>query len=227
MERNFCHKCGKKIESDVNFCPYCGAEISKAKKIEANTSKKNKVNSNVIVIASLVIAIVIVVLVLNNNKQLRDEKLQSKNVPSAQQQEQMNKTMEGILATKKALEENPMNYELNVRMGNNNYDIGRFEEAIKYYRIARNINNDDPSVVIDMGVAFFNLSRMDSALYYMKQALKIDPDNPQGLFNSGVVYMSIGDSSEAVNYWERLIEVQGNSNQAQRAKQLVENIKKK
>ena len=58
-------------------------------------------------------------------------------------------------------------------------------------------------------------------------ALQVDPNHPQGLFNAGIVTMSTGDSTEAVLYWEKLIETQENSQQAARAKELVEIIKSK
>lgn len=227
MDRKFCHKCGKKIGTEVNFCPYCGTKINDEPKKQIRKAKKVNISSNLIILLSIIFSVSIVVVVLNNNRNIKNEKLLSKGEPSMEQQQEMNRMMEGILATKKELDEDPQNYALNVRMANNNYDIGRFDQAIKYYKIALSINNNDPSVLIDTGVAFFNLSQIDSALSYMKLALKISPDHPQGLFNVGVVNISKGDSLEAVKYWEKLIKIHDGSQQAESAKKLVETIKNK
>ena len=34
----FCHKCGKKISNDVDFCIYCGAKAIKIEKIISDTT---------------------------------------------------------------------------------------------------------------------------------------------------------------------------------------------
>lgn len=38
----YCYNCGKQIEDDSNFCPFCGIKVIDLKTIKLLTSKENK-----------------------------------------------------------------------------------------------------------------------------------------------------------------------------------------
>jgi cytochrome c-type biogenesis protein CcmH/NrfG len=224
--QNFCPSCGEKIEQLSNFCPNCGAKIKAEVRKEEKANIKLKISTGVVLFSGVIIALMIVFLVLQSNR----TKLQEKQAATAAannpaQSAQLNQMMQGILETKKALEEDPENFELNVKMGNNYFDIGRFKEAVRQYRNALRIKEAEPSVLIDTGVAYFNLNQMDSARYFIENALKIVPNHPQGLYNLGIVHFNVGDSLKALKYWEQLVENNENSPQANAAKQFIERIK--
>jgi tetratricopeptide (TPR) repeat protein len=240
MKYNFCPSCGNKLEQEYKFCPACGVELKtgnapkekKQTKIKDSTkTSTKKSNSYIILAVSFVFAITVVFLVIRSNQQAKEQETAGNQnqaqMPSGQPTEQMNALMQSVLETKKALETDPLNYDLNVKMGNNAFDIGRFEQAIKYYRTAVSVKSTDPDVLIDLGVAYFNQNNPDSALYFMDSALKISPEHPQGLFNAGIVHFNIGDSLQAIKYWEKLVTTNGDLPQAKTAQKFLEQLKSK
>lgn len=232
MKHNFCPSCGNKLEQEYKFCPSCGNELSAVVLEKSETKPKQekstaKSNSYLILVISFIFAVTVVFFVLDSNKKEETNVGMSNQTADGQPTEQMNQMMQSILDTKKALEEDPDNYELNIKMGNNSFDIGRFEQAIKYYRTAIEVNDTDPNVLIDLGVAYFNINASDSALFFMDSALEINPTHPQGLYNAGIVHFSIGDSLKAVEYWEKLVATNGDLPQAKSAQKFIEQLKSK
>ena len=236
MKQNFCPFCGNKLQQEYKFCPSCGEELkpgTPVKKIDKIAPSKAPVkkssNSYLILAISFVFAITVIYMVLKSNQPEEQTAMASNGMPESNGQptEQMNQMMQSVLETKAALEKDPLNYDLNVKMGNNAFDIGRFEQAVKYYRTAVSVNKSDPDVLIDLGVAYFNVNKSDSALYFMQSALKINPQHPQGLFNAGIVYFNMGDSLQAINYWEKLVDTNADLPQAKTAQKFIEQIKSK
>ena len=126
---------------------------------------------------------------------------------------------------KAALAEAPMDPALNLEMGNQFFDLGKYSESVVYYR---RVLETDPAHVaarIDLGVCYFNLGLADSALIEMKRSLEIEPDHVKGLFNIGVIYYNMGEKDQAREYWEQLIRRHGDSDEAHVARQMLENIK--
>lgn len=233
MKPNYCSACGTKVEENSNFCSNCGQEIKPKKVASKKTSEAVPVknmsgNSVKIIIASLVLALAIIWIVLDNNKAIYQEKLAAKSAQKQQNapdSQRLNDIMQSIVQLKSDLEADPMNYDLNVKMGNSYYDIQRFPEAIKRYLTAISIKKEDPNVLIDLAVSYFNSGNIDSAKIHMGDALKINPKHPQGLYNSGIVYFTAGDTLKAIHYWERLVEVHGNTPQAQTAQKYIDQLK--
>ena len=235
MKQNFCPYCGNKLEKNFKFCPSCGKELnsadySKEEKQEEKAKQKElpstRITSYTLLALSFIFAITVVFLVLSSN-QHTDEGAAGQQAQAEQPTEQMNQMMQSVLETKAALEKDPLNYELNVKMANNAFDIGRFEQAVKYYRTAVSVNDSDPDILIDLGVAYFNLNASDSALYFMNSALEINPLHPQGLFNTGIVYFNMGDTLQAIDIWEKLVETNGDMPQAKNAQKFIEQLKNK
>ncbi len=123
------------------------------------------------------------------------------------------------------LANDPENSVLNIEMGNQLFDIGKYREAIVYYKRVLQLDSAHMAARVDLGVCYFNLGMTDSALVEMRKSLTIDPDHIQGLFNIGVIYYNLGKITEAQRYWEKLIKQHAGSNEAQIARQMLENIK--
>lgn len=234
MKHNFCPSCGNELEQEYKFCPSCGNELkatvsSPTKKEARQENTKQTSNSYLILLVSFLFAITVVFLVLRSNQHSEADHVAADEAPnqSGQPSEQMNQLMQSVLETRKALQEDPLNYDLNVKMGNNSFDIGRFKEAVKYYRTALSVKDSDPDVLIDLGVAYFNLNASDSAIFFMNSALDINPKHPQGLFNAGVVHFNIGDSLQAIEYWEKLVATNADLPQAKTAQKFIEQLKNK
>jgi tetratricopeptide (TPR) repeat protein len=228
MKDSFCPSCGVKNKQDSKFCTNCGTQLEqKTDSEKVNKEQPKKSNSFILLLFAFVLSIIAIVLITNSNQKSYQNKLASKVVQNPQNQENLNNMMTSIQDLRKELNANPQSYELNVKMANNFFDIGRFPDAVKHYQIALKINNSDPNVLIDLGVAYFNINASDSALNYINEALKINPNHPQGLYNSGIVHFNMGDSLGAVKMWEKLIKMNSDTPQAQTAKKFIDQLKNK
>lgn len=229
MSSNICPSCKHENEKQAKFCSNCGQKlITKQKIVQANDTGSN---SNLFLFGALIFAVVVIFLVLNSNLASYQAKLEGRapkgTVSAPAKQGPPPAVMAKVLALKEQLKKDPYNYELNVEMGNNYFDIGRFKKAVKNYLRAVNKRASDPSVLIDLGVSYFNLGKMDSAKVFMKKALAINANHKQGLYNLGIVYFNQGDTSGAVRYWKKLISVGGNSREAQTAKKFINQLENK
>ena len=124
-----------------------------------------------------------------------------------------------------ALSDDPGNAQLNLEMGNLLFDAGNFRESIGYYKRVLDSDPVDIAARIDLGVSYFNLGMIDSALVEMRKSLEIEPDHVKGLFNIGVIYYNMGENKLAQKYWQKLISRHSGSQEAQIARQMLENIK--
>jgi len=228
MNQKQCLSCNAHNAVNAKFCSECGTEFQAEKKQESKKTKtEQKSNSFLWLFAAFLFAIVTIFLVLDSNRKTVEINTANTAVQSPEQQAQMNQMMEGIQKIKRELDQNPNDYKLNVQMGNNYFDIGRFPQAIQHYKRALNQDGSDPNVLIDIGVAYFNTNNSDSALYFMNNALKINPDHAQGLYNIGIVHFNRGDSATAIQNWEKLVQIHKDSPQADAAKKFIDQIKNK
>ncbi len=229
MNSTYCSACGAENTPDARFCSQCGEPLQQAaveNTVKDETAKTEKTNSMFYLAVTVIVALLIVFLIINENRQEYLTKLAKKGMSQAPRGEEAPPAlMQKVLAAKAALEKDPRNYKLNVELGNNYFDIGRFEQAIQYYSTAISVNDKNPSVLIDLGVAYYNLQDFDNALKYMRQALDISPEHVQGLYNLGIVYFNKGDKNSALQAWEKLLQVNPASREAQTAKKFVEQIK--
>ena len=233
-----CPNCNSNNAENANFCQNCGTALQKVEQKKVSKTQKSakkkinntKSNSYLVLTLAFVFALVIIFAIYENNRSSLEKKIsQSSSGRSPQvenQSPQAQAMMQKVLDLRNALDADPDNYDLNVQMANNNFDIGRYDQALKYYKKAISLNNKNANVLIDMGVSYFNLNAMDSALIYMKQALDLQPNHPQGLYNTGIVYYNLGDFDNALKNWEKLIQNHSDSREAQSAIQFVEQLKK-
>jgi len=168
-----------------------------------------------IIFITALLATLIVLIILASNEP------PAKALPDAAQSVKM----ERLAALDASLANEPDNPVLNLEMGNKLFDIGNFREAIVYYKRVLHVDSAHLTARVDLGVCYFNLGMIDSALLEMRQSLKSDPNHLQGLFNIGVIYYNMGEITEAQRYWEKLIKQHAESNEAQVARQMLNNIK--
>jgi len=215
-----CVNCNKEIPSHSSFCLYCGVKIEK-NNIPYQT-EGSKINPNLIMGIAAVVAITIVVFILTSNNQT-NESGESANVESVQP-ENFNQLMSEIKSLKEKISVNPDDVHLNIQLGNHLFDVKNFHDAIPYYKKSLEIDPNNVEARIDMAVSYFNIKNIDTALSEMEKALKIKPNHPQGLFNLGVIYVSQGNKDKAKESWRKLIEQHKNTDIAETATQLLNNL---
>ena len=89
---------------------------------------------------------------------------------------------------------------------------GRFEDAIRRYRIARTLRPDYVAVPVNLGNIFLELNRLEEARASFKEALGIDKNNPAAHYGLGQVALSSRSYSEAIQHFEQTLTEVPNAN---------------
>jgi tetratricopeptide (TPR) repeat protein len=131
-----------------------------------------------------------------------------------------------VQALEATAEREPRNEKARIDLGNLYFDAERYEDAIKWYGQALDVNPRDPDVSTDLGIAYYYLNQPDRALEQFDYSLKIDPKHAKTMLNQGVV-RAFGkqDLEGAVGAWQKLIEVSPTSPEGQAAKRALDNLK--
>lgn len=82
---------------------------------------------------------------------------------------------------------------------------GRFDDAIRRYRIARTLRSDYVAVPVNLGNIFLELNRLEEARTSFKEALEIDKNNPAANYGLGQIALSSLNYSEAIQYFEQTL----------------------
>jgi tetratricopeptide (TPR) repeat protein len=228
-----CPQCGTEIRDSVKFCPECGsaqkARKQNQKKADSSPPKTAaKPSSSGMNIIYLVTLLAIVIVGIYGYRYVAPETGSDPhaNIPRAVEpaqnspfdQEHYQHLIEKVNAKPTAFDEN-------VHLANFLFDNQRFEEAIKYYETALKANPRAADVMVDVGVSYFNINQIEKSKTYFENALNTNPQHINALYNMGVVSARLGNMQEMTQYWNRLIEVAPQSEQAQSAKQMLEQVR--
>ena len=81
-------------------------------------------------------------------------------------------------------------------------EIGKHEEALKYFEKLLVINPNFPDIYYKMGLAYLNLSRYESALSSLKQAVQLNPYSRDIIVAYSQANICNGDTKVAILYLE-------------------------
>ena len=117
------------------------------------------------------------------------------------------------------------NAKVRAELGNLLMDHGSFDDAVRWYKEALDIEPGNEDVRVDMGVCLLNGGKPVEALDAFDTALKHDPSHKKALFNKGVALMSTGRPKEAVALWEDLIKRYPDDPQLRGLRQQIEEVR--
>ena len=108
-----------------------------------------------------------------------------------------------------ALEEqansNPQDPAPRLKLADDLYDHGRYEQAIGWYQKALQLDPTNVNASTDLGTCYFNVGRTDDALRQLHGSLAIEPRHQPTLYNIIVVEMEgKHDYKAAADAWETL-----------------------
>jgi tetratricopeptide (TPR) repeat protein len=83
------------------------------------------------------------------------------------------------------------------------YSLGKYDEAIKCYDKAIEIDPDNPVVWNNKGLALNSLGKYDEAITSYDKAIEIDPDDADTWNNKGLALNSLGKYDEAKKCYDR------------------------
>jgi cytochrome c-type biogenesis protein CcmH/NrfG len=102
-------------------------------------------------------------------------------------------------------EADPADKEVRVALGNEYYNMSRFDAAIIWYEQALALEPQDADVTTDLGTSYLYSNNPDQAIELYKKAIGMRNDHPQAMQNLGFAYYATGDFANAMETWERLL----------------------
>jgi len=103
------------------------------------------------------------------------------------------------------------NHQNNMDKGIELYDLGKYEEAITYFKKALEIDPNNAHALNNIGRAYAQLADYEIAKKYFEQAIQIDPNYQNALSNLGHVYQILGKYEEAIKYYEESLKINPNN----------------
>jgi serine/threonine protein kinase len=94
-----------------------------------------------------------------------------------------------------------------INKGHSLNSLGRFDEAIKCYEQALEINPQNVLAWNNKGASLNSLGRFDEALGCYDQAIKIDPQDADAWYNKGVSLARLGRFDEEIKCYEQALEI--------------------
>lgn len=85
-------------------------------------------------------------------------------------------------------------------------DNGEYQEAIRCFKKATELNPTDCDAWLDMGVIYFNLEQLEAAEQCYRRILNINPKDSAAYNNLGNIYFKRGQYGEAFSLFKKAIE---------------------
>ncbi len=89
----------------------------------------------------------------------------------------------------------------NWQKAENLYKHQKYSLALKYYRIAEELEPDNYIIKASIGDCYFNLRKYRTAIKFYEQAIKINPEYETGYYNLGGCYLMLGEKNKARKIW--------------------------
>ena len=228
-----CPKCGTVIKEQLKFCPECGTAQKTVKKKPPKTGNEKTIpqkparaeGKNILYMVALVSIIIVGFYGYQYVAPPAPENLHGGETEQTAAPRQNTFNQEEFQHLQEHVNENPEGFSENVSLANFLFDNQQYEEALKYYVKALEVNPGAPDVLVDAGVSCFNLNQFENARDYFDRALALNSEHINALYNRGVVAARLGSMEAMQQYWQRLITVAPESQQAQMARQMIDQIK--
>lgn len=127
---------------------------------------------------------------------------------------------------KAGADRNPADAETRVQLGNLYFDAERYDDAVRWYEAALEIDPKNVNASTDLGIAYYYSNQPDRALAQFDKSLELDPKHSKTLLNIGIV-RAFGkqDLAGAEKAWERVLETAPDSPEAAIAKKGLDGLR--
>jgi tetratricopeptide (TPR) repeat protein len=88
--------------------------------------------------------------------------------------------------------------------------LGRYKDALSFYKRAASFNRDNPALLNILGCAYVNVKQYDKAVNAFRRACQIDPSFPEIINNYAAALYKIGDFEQAMTLCYRAISIKPN-----------------
>jgi cytochrome c-type biogenesis protein CcmH/NrfG len=118
--------------------------------------------------------------------------------------------MERLREYQTRAESHPEDKQVRVALGNEYYNMGRFDAAISWYEQALELQPQDADVTTDLGTSYLYNNNPGRAIELYRKAIEIQTDHPQAMQNLGFAYYATGEFDNAIDTWQRLLSTHKN-----------------
>jgi tetratricopeptide (TPR) repeat protein len=131
-----------------------------------------------------------------------------------------------VTALTSQAEKEPTNAKPRIELGNLYFDAERYEDAIKWYSDAVQLDPKDPNLSTDLGVSYYYINQPDKALEQFARSLQAEPGHLKTLLNMGIV-KAFGkqDLEGAEAAWQQVLQTAPDSPEGQAAKRALDSLK--
>lgn len=122
---------------------------------------------------------------------------------------------------KKTIRLSPKLAEAYKGLGSVYFEKQEYENAIRNFDKALDLDKDDISVLNSIGLTYMKQNKIPEAIVRYKMALKIEPTNVRILFNLGFALEKSGQVSQGVEYYEKILTIDAHFRKAKRRLQQI------
>lgn len=117
-----------------------------------------------------------------------------------------------VSATLEAAESQPQSFAAQMKAGDTYAQIGRFDQAVEFYKRGLLINPNNVQANIVLANALFDSQKFDEAEGYYAKALQIDPKNPDATADFGATFVErpSPDYDRAIKEFKKALEIEPN-----------------
>ena len=137
----------------------------------------------------------------------------------------LNDLENAIEAFKLMLDKEPQSRDTLINLSAIYFEKGDLEEGMKYFKRLDEKSLEDPSIFYNIGILLFKNNQIIMAIDYLKKCLTLDPNYVKGYYQLALANLNKGDLEEAKKNFQKVIELEPESEKADLAKKMLENIK--
>jgi tetratricopeptide (TPR) repeat protein len=91
--------------------------------------------------------------------------------------------------------------------GYNAAELKEYDNAILYYQKSIDLNPNNASPYINLGLAYHDKGNLDKAIQVLQKAIDLNPQNSMAFNNLGAAYAAKGNLDKAIELYEKAVEI--------------------
>lgn len=147
--------------------------------------------------------------------------------PAGRPASQLSKEDQNLLNRLQNDAEGDTNVQALVSLANFYYDHESYNQAIKYYEKAVELDPNNADVLTDLGTMYRRIGDPEKAISFFRRARNADPTHQNSVLNLGVVYFhDLNDKAGAIKAWEEYLALGVQGEKVDQIRRTVEQLRK-
>ncbi|MDH7513087.1 MAG: tetratricopeptide repeat protein [Clostridiales bacterium] len=132
-----------------------------------------------------------------------------------------------ISPMEKVIKMKPDTVEAYFALGECYFNLGQSEKALEAFSKATNFDPHNAKAYYNLGILYYKYDKTDEALGYLEKAIELDPKLSSAYYEAGLANVKKGEYQKAIKYFEDFLKLSPDSSEANQAKAIIEELKKK